>query len=244
MKRSVFQISALLAVFSASGAGGASAAAAPVPPELELVRPAPGEMLSAGSEAVLEWAAAAELPPELEEWEAFLSLNGGAFYAYRVTPHLDVSLRRVTFRVPALPTEDARFLLRFGDEAHEVAVQVPLSFSIRPSLVPAQLPRRLSQGRGESARPGESGVVAWVEGSRRGAGLVQVEAPGTAGLRPVVAAGLLKMHLLAPPRSPHAAGTPVRLALLAGELPPERPPPVLTAAAPSPILLLGCRLNE
>jgi hypothetical protein len=52
-----------------------------------LVSPAGGSELVAGSEAVLEG-------------EAFLSVDGGRT-PLRVTPHLDISIRRFTFRVPA-----------------------------------------------------------------------------------------------------------------------------------------------
>ena len=39
-----------------------------------------------------------------EEWEAFLSFDGGATYPVRITPHLDLELRRVRWQVPAIPT--------------------------------------------------------------------------------------------------------------------------------------------
>jgi hypothetical protein len=41
------------------------------------------------------------------EWEAFLSLDGGRTYPVRITPHLDLSIRRrFHFQVPAFPTRD------------------------------------------------------------------------------------------------------------------------------------------
>src|ERR1043165_4959627 len=85
---------------------------------IRLVAPRAGATLAAGSTAELEWAPNepfADLP-QVEEWEAFLSVDGGATYPVRITPHLDQDLRRIQFQVPSLPTADARILLRFGDE--------------------------------------------------------------------------------------------------------------------------------
>ena len=93
------------------------ARAQPTEPPVRLLSPADGAVLAAGSTATLEWA-----PPggplrstgseRWEEWEAFLSLDGGASYTVRLTPHLDRELYRVGFRVPDLPTRSGRLLLR------------------------------------------------------------------------------------------------------------------------------------
>ena len=91
------------------------------------------------------------------------------------------------WEVPDLPTPEAAILLRFGDEHRETAVELPLRFSIVPS--PAGLAvgsgalalARRSMAPGEPALPGQDGVVAWVEGSRRGDSVrpvVAAEAPG------------------------------------------------------------------
>src|SRR5215211_1242009 len=84
-----------------------------------LVSPAAGDELAAGSIATIEWEGLA-LPEHVEEWEAFLSLDGGRTWPVRVTPHLENGLQRFSFRVPAFPSSDARLLLRFGDEREEM----------------------------------------------------------------------------------------------------------------------------
>jgi len=156
-------------------------------PAVRLVSPRAGATLVAGTTAELEWTPLATFLnlPEVEEWEAFLSLDGGKTYPVRITPHLDQDLRRVRWQVPDLPTPDASILLRFGDEHRETAVEIPVRFSIAASPVssdPGTLPlaRRVSAS-GEPALPGRAGVVAWVEGSRRGGSLRQVVAVEASG---------------------------------------------------------------
>ena len=168
-------------VLALAPAAFAREAGAPV----RLVAPRAGAALAAGSTAELEWApleAFAGLP-EVEEWEAFLSLDGGATYPVRITPHLDQDLRRIHWLVPSFPTADARILLRFGDERREIAVELPQRFSIVPSVEKTFLLARSALAPGEPAFPGRAGVVAWVEGSRRGGSLRQVVAAEGPGLR-------------------------------------------------------------
>src|SRR3954466_15964762 len=103
---------------------------------VRLVAPQAGATLAAGSTAEIEWAPVAGFAglPKSEEWEAFLSLDGGATYPVRITPHLDQDLRRVRFRVPDLPAADARILLRLGDERRETVIALPGRFSIAGPL--------------------------------------------------------------------------------------------------------------
>lgn len=153
-------------------------------PPVRLVSPGAGATLVAGTTAELEWVPLAPFLDlsEVEEWEAFLSLDGGATYPLRITPHLDQDLRWIRWQVPDLPTPEAAILLRFGDEHRETAIELPMRFSIAPP--PAGLPSRpgaLSLARrvaapGEAAFPGQAGVIAWAEGSRRGGSLRQVVA--------------------------------------------------------------------
>ena len=178
---------------------------------VRLVAPQAGATLAAGSMAELAWAPDARFPVA-EEWEAFLSLDGGATYPVRLTPHLDQDLRRVRFQVPAVPTADARILLRFGDERRETAVKVPEHFTIAASPVPASfldLSRRVF-APGEPALPGRAGVVAWVEGTRRGAGLHQVVAEAPPGLRGRLAPPEVRDEtavLVAAPSPPQSQGS-------------------------------------
>jgi hypothetical protein len=145
---------------------------------LRLVSPANGATLRGGSTAELQWSAS-ELPPRAEEWEAFLSVNGGRYYAFRVTPHLDIRLRRFTFVVPNVEAADARILIRAGDEEHETEFAARGSFAIvRDPDAEVVIPRLLDDEGGESAREGEEEVVSWTDGPRDGVGTTQhVSAP-------------------------------------------------------------------
>ena len=79
-------------------------------PMVRLVLPAAGDELVAGSVAAIEWEGL-YIPEHADEWEAFLSLDGGHTWPLRITPHLDISIRRFELRVPDLPTRDARIPL-------------------------------------------------------------------------------------------------------------------------------------
>lgn len=235
-----YSATAVLAILCGTAAG----AAVPETAAVELLRPAPGEVLAAGSDALVEWQAHGPLAPGVEEWEAFLSVSGGGYYALRLTPHLDVARRRFAFRVPTLPTDDARILLRFGDEEREMVFESRHRFSIRPSASAVPLRGRLAlPGRGESARPGEPGVVAWLEGTREGDRLALFETPPLTGARPAVSQGSGERNAAFSRRT----AAPVSLA---GDRRPRalRRPPDRRAEdrplSPSSILLLDCRRNE
>jgi hypothetical protein len=158
--------------------------------------------LSAGESVVLSWTALPELArhPWVDEWEAFLSFDGGETYPVRLTPHLDLGRRSFAIELPAVATRQARWMLRFGDEAREVEFEFPELFEIHPSRGVQRQPLLLARGRGEPARLGDLGVGAWVEGSRTGhgsrtmtsarseAGLAAVEPPGFLGFRAATAA--------------------------------------------------------
>lgn len=223
---------------------GAGPAAALVPPSVELTRPRAGEELVAGTQAIVEWRhLGTALDPTIEEWEAFLSFDGGAYYAVRITPHLDIARRSFSFQVPVVVTDDARFMLRFGDEVEEVGLEIPHRFSIRlPAFTVLGRGRRIP-ARGESARPGEPGVVAWVEGSRAGEDLELFESEPMSSAGPVVSGGLSEPTpaLLRDTSSPMLLGT-------AEQVPRPRPPPrsfqLTDVLPPVSVLLLGCRRNE
>jgi len=236
---------ALLAI----GLTVSAAKAAELP--VRLLAPGDGAELRAGSTATVEWAPEADLDRQerWEEWEAFLSLDGGATYPVRITPHLDRDLRQVRFKVPSLPTRNARLLLRVGDERRETVFELPERFIITaaPGANALDLSRKIWR-RGEPARPGEPGVLVWVEGSRRGGSTREVVAAEPAravpGLSlpegaPVPAAVVAE----APP-----SGAPVADPGVPGTLPPPRAGGSALARAPRPaaadILLLIQRQNE
>lgn len=248
------------ALFAAAWLAGAAplAAAGPLPATkalAALVAPRAGETLVAGEMVTLEWAPGPGLARagHVEEWEAFLSLDGGAHYPIRITPHLDRDLRRASFRVPDLPTGDARILLRFGDERRETACELRERFAIAlpagtaSAWALASAPAAQTLRAGEPARPGEPGVSRWIEGSRHGTGVREVEA-----LPPSGAAGVSdppesarSMDALAPETAPDAEPAPPAAARSLDSLdaaPARRH--VAAASHPVDLLLFVHRRNE
>ena len=96
----------------------------------------------------------------------------------------------MSWQVPAIPTGNARLMLRFGDEKRETLVELPERFSIvgaRGAMAPTPLLEIQAPARGERARldkdQRDAGVVAWVEGSRRGDAIRQVVAVAPPGFQ-------------------------------------------------------------
>jgi len=136
---------------------------------VRLDEPVDGAVLRGGETATLRWSA--DVPRFAEEWEAFLSVDGGGHYAYRITPHLDLDRRRFTFEVPNVETGDARILIRAGDERREIELEVDAKFAISQDRLKAAASGAatlVDDDRGEPAREGEAGVIAWVDGDRDG----------------------------------------------------------------------------
>jgi len=101
-----------------------------------------------------------------EEWEAFLSVDGGRFYSVRLTPHLDIAIRGYDILVPNVESSDVRILIRTGDEHVETLHPVAQRFRIHADP-DAILPLAHSASHApEAARPGEPNVVVWSEGGR------------------------------------------------------------------------------
>jgi hypothetical protein len=217
-------------------------------PPVRLVAPAPEAALVGGSRAALAWEPLeplARLGP-IEEWEAFLSLDGGRHYTIRLTPHLSRTLHSFAWSVPAVPSADARILLRFGDERRERTWQVGQRFRIEAAPAGELIPSATALEPGEAPLPGEPGVVSWVEGTRQGRAQRQVAygAPPTmSGLDlPALsrAASLVATQATtapaAPPRRQLAAAQPAAPASAAD--PRAAPPP------PVEPLLMTQRRNE
>jgi len=101
-----------------------------------------------------------------EEWEAFLSVDGGRFYSVRLTPHLERSVRSYDVFIPNVESSDARLLIRTGNEVVETLHEVAQPFRIRADR-DAVLPlARAAAHAPEAARPGEADVVVWCDGGR------------------------------------------------------------------------------
>jgi hypothetical protein len=135
---------------------------------LSVTAPADRAELAGGSRATIAWVAERPLPAGIEEWEAFLSVDGGRYYAMRITPHLDRGVQRFTFDVPNVTSNDARILLRFGDERRETEVVLPLRLRIRHESIAPRLFPTVDEEAGEAAREDDPPVAAWIAGSRDG----------------------------------------------------------------------------
>jgi len=119
----------------------------------------PRSVLRAGEAVTLR---IASVPDGTEEWEAFLSVDGGLTFPVRITPHLPVAERDFSWIVPPLPTSDARIRLRFGIRGEEREIAAAQRFAI------GVLPGAASLGAsgttlGASPAPGEEDTLAWVE---------------------------------------------------------------------------------
>jgi hypothetical protein len=86
----------------------------------------------------LEWPS---LPPDVDEFEILLSLDGGASYPIRLTPQLAPGTTVLTWEIPNLPTTAARVRLRAGFDGHEVEGAPSRTFHLlaREDLPPAPL---------------------------------------------------------------------------------------------------------
>jgi len=139
---------------------------------LRLAAPRAGDVLHGGGFATIQWSADA-LPPHAEEWEAFLSIDGGKYYAFRITPHLDLGIQQFDFVVPNVDTHNARILIRTGDEKRETLFEIPDRFTIvRDARAEVRVPHA-NGGRAEAARDGDPVVMTWADGARNGSGVTQ-----------------------------------------------------------------------
>jgi hypothetical protein len=245
MRRSLLALALVLAA--------APAAAGQEPALVRLAAPQAGEILTGGGTAELAWVPQGpfERLDHVEEWEAFLSFDGGATYPVRITPHLDRDLQRVRWQVPAIPTRDARLLLRFGDERRETYVELPQRFTIAeaPWALPLFGGAAPTTSRGEPALPGHPGVVAWVEGSRQGGSLRPRVATGPPALKETIRTPTSHSEAAILGSAPWPTGSPAAATTSAGTavLFPQRSRHTSGVAAIRPsfdILLLTQRQNE
>lgn len=174
--------------------------------------PLPAATLRAGATFTLSWQPLPELARHrgIEEWEAFLSVDGGGRYPVRLTPHLDLDRSSFVVTLPEFAAERARLLLRFGDEVEEFEYEVPGEFAILPARQLHSVPAALARGRGEPARltdPRDVGVAIWVEGGRRGeATRAVVAARDGAAVDAIESSGWLRLRAAtSAPETPQAA---------------------------------------
>ncbi len=251
MKRWRFLLPALAGAWLAAAPAAAATGGSGGPPRAPAVRilsPLAGEVLRGGSEAILAWEPAGPIDPAIEEWEAFVSVDGGATYPVRITPHLDLDLRRVSFPVPRLPSGNVRILLRLGDEHREVPVEVAGRLAIAGGAGPLLAGAVTTLAAGERPRPDDLGVVAWVAGSRRGEHRESVvSAPPAQGLGGVaVPTGARAPAAVESGAEPPRPVPPApRSGLASRPAAPSRPIPAGPRSAPARSLLLQTvRLNR
>lgn len=217
------------AILLSLAATAAAAAATPLL-EADVLSPRPGEISFAGGRLAIEWQAPDSEP--FVEWEAFLSLDGGSSWPFRLTPHLGRDVRRFEAPLPPIPSSSARLLLRFGDEREERELELPFDFVIRPANLPTPQPLTLpAPSRGESARPGATGVVAWLEGPRHGAGstLYTWHDAGWQGRGPRLVPG--GERLLATEEGPAARPAALRASAAPGDSAPVHRNPLVSPPA-------------
>jgi len=166
----------LVGLFLAIASAGAASAAEGVF-DVRLIEPAEHAEVVAGSTVPIAWDAGS-MPPGIDEWEAFLSVDGGNTYPIRITPHLDAGIHRFHWTVPSLPGADVSVLLRFGDERQESE----FSFASRARItgtVARQTLREPASARSATEDDHGRTLTAWVEGSREGSDLRQVVVAGS-----------------------------------------------------------------
>lgn len=211
---------------------------------VRLVSPANGDALRGGSLATLDWRGVA-LPHEAEEWEAFLSVNGGAYYAFRITPHLDLDRRQITWVVPNVDAKDARILIRVGDERDETGIELPVSFAIeRDPSMGLPKPEIAPEGKGEAARDGDDDVIGWAYGDRNGERVTQEfgRAADPCALTPIASSVAFRFVAIAPVPDQQPL-------VISSEPSPEKPRaaerhrPIDRLPRPADVLLTSSRLN-
>jgi hypothetical protein len=165
-KTSLLLLSALLA-----GAARPSAAAP------RLLSPTPGAFIAPGRVARIEIGGA---PSGAEEWEAFVSLDGGRTYPLRVTPHLPIAERTFDWTVPALAPGALRVRVRFGTRGIEREFILEDGFEVATGDA-GDLLASEAAALGQPPAPGEEQTVAWIDLANGRARLVVPAArPGVA----------------------------------------------------------------
>jgi hypothetical protein len=171
MKRA-WLASLLLALISAARASAAQGAF-----DIHLVEPAEHIDVVAGSTIPIVWEAV-NAPAAIEEWEAFVSINGGHTYPIRITPHLDAHIQRFNWIVPYLPGAEVSVLVRFGDEREEREFAFPARVRIAGALPLELFRHEAARDRGFIKTEAEDDhgrtLIEWVDGSRDGSDLRHV----------------------------------------------------------------------
>jgi len=144
-------------------------------------------------------------PAGAEEWEAFLSVDGGKTFPVRITPHLPIAERSFAWIVPALPTPEARIRFRFGIGGVERERVSPDRFAI--GLAPGAAPHLWAEtSPGNAPAPGEEDTLVWVE--RRGGRIFLAASEPGRGMAPESRWSASSRAWRAIPRQKSARGRP------------------------------------
>ena len=98
-------------------------------PEVAFTQPERGATLHGGELVEIRWSG---IPPEVEEVELLLSVDGGRHFSLRLTEELDAHSRSFLWRVPNLISDGAALELRMGNGGREVESAPGPLFSLRP----------------------------------------------------------------------------------------------------------------
>jgi hypothetical protein len=98
-------------------------------PDVAFTHPEPGATLHGGELVEIRWSG---IPPEADEVELLLSLDGGRHSSLRLTEELDAHSRSFLWRVPNLVSDGAALSLRMGIGGREVESAPGPLFSLRP----------------------------------------------------------------------------------------------------------------
>jgi hypothetical protein len=146
----------------------------PLPADaIEWRRPLAGAVLIGGGSARLEWQPASRFGEliEVEEWELFLSADGGRTWPIRLTQHLSSDRRSVLIEVPNLSVLDGRLMLRMGNEELEYEAVLPGHVEIRAADGrPEILPPTAVTTSPDAPAANEAEVMLWAAGDRNGEG--------------------------------------------------------------------------
>jgi hypothetical protein len=93
----------------------------------DILAPAAGAVVRAGDVVEVRWT---PVPPDVEEFELLLSVDGGKSFPLRLTEMLDPRLTSYSWRVPNVPTGAARIVLRVGEDDREAMLRPGPAFEV------------------------------------------------------------------------------------------------------------------
>lgn len=93
----------------------------------EILAPTAGTVVRAGDVVEVRWT---PVPPDVEEFELLLSVDGGRTFSLRLTAMLDPRVTSYSWHVPNVPTGAARIVLRVGENDREEVLRPGPAFEL------------------------------------------------------------------------------------------------------------------